>query len=246
MLDIRNKRGNSMIKLSCAWRNLILVNYRIDPEVLKPYLPRYTELDFYQGECLISIVGFLFEDVRLMGLPIPFHQKFEEFNLRFYVRHHKNGTSRRGVVFLREFVPNLGISLMANVFAREKYRKLPMKHTQSIDENVQTASYSFQVKGKWNSLSCRADILERKIDPGTLEDFIAEHYFGYNKWYGNRTLEIRLKRPVWNYQPLLSYELQCRFGDFYPPVFLPYLSSQPHSVQFITGSPVVMMPSRII
>src|SRR5690554_6065015 len=123
-----------------------MVNYTIDPTVLEPYLPGGTQFDLYQGDCLISIVGFLFQDVRVMGLPIPFHQNFEEFNLRFYVRHQKNTESRRGVVFLREFVPNLGISLAANVLAREKYRKFPMKHSLKTYGDVHSASYAFKVK----------------------------------------------------------------------------------------------------
>jgi len=32
----------------------------------------------------LSVVGFLFLDTRLRGLPVPFHRNFEEVNLRFY------------------------------------------------------------------------------------------------------------------------------------------------------------------
>lgn len=234
-----------MNPLSCAWRNLILVNYRIDTEVLTPYLPRHTSLDLYQGECLISIVGFLFLDVHTLGIPWPFHQKFEEFNLRFYVVHKKKDKFRRGVVFLKEFVPNRGITLIANTFAREKYRKFPMRHLIHSGKDSFSASYSFKVKGHWNMLSAKAEALERKINPGSLEDFIAEHYYGYNKWYGNRTLEIQLKRPAWKYQKLFSFDVDCQFEDYYSAEFLPYLSAEPHSAQVIAGSSVDMIPSRI-
>src|SRR5690606_9673322 len=119
-------------------------------------------------------------------------------------------------------------------------------HSRETEGNVLSASYAFKVNGNWNRLSAKANTHEEKIDPGSLEDFIAEHYFGYNKWYGNRTLEIRLQRPAWKYQPLLSYEVQCKFEDFYPPAFVPYLYGQPQSAQFISGSKVLMMPSRLI
>src|SRR5680860_106052 len=183
------------LSLSCAWRNIILVNYRVDPQALTPYLPRHTFLDLYKGECLISIVGFLFTDVRVMGIPWPYHQLFEEFNLRFYVVHQDNAETKRGVVFLREFVPNSGIALVANTFAREKYRKYAMKHRQERINGKVTSSYSFEVKDNWNTLSATAEDLEREIIPGSLEDFTAEHYYGYNTWYGKRTLKIKLKRP---------------------------------------------------
>src|SRR5690554_4083447 len=168
----------SILSLSCAWRNLVLANYRIDPKVLAPYLPTHTALDLYQGECLISIVGFLFLDVKVLGIPWPFHQKFEEFNLRFYVTHQKDKEIRRGVVFLSEFVPNRGFTLAANAFVREKYRQYPMRHSIEQEGQKISAAYEFQVKGHWNRLSATAEAQEQKIIPGSLEDFIAEHYYG--------------------------------------------------------------------
>lgn len=222
-----------------------MANYRIDPRILAPHLPRNTALDLYQEECLMSIVGFLFLDARVMGVPWPYHQKFEEFNLRFYVTHQKDKETRRGVVFLREFVPNHGITILANTFAREKYRKYPMRHAIKTEGNKVSAAYDFQVNGHWNSLSATAEAQQQRIKPGSLEDFIAEHYYGYNSWYGNRTLELRLKRPAWKYQKLLSFQVDCRFEDFYPREFVPFLYAEPHSVQFVTGSEVDMMPSRV-
>src|SRR5690606_9533669 len=124
---------------------------------------RHTSIDLYQGECLISIVGFIFTDSKVMGIPWPFHQRFEEFNLRFYVVHKKGKETRRGVVFLREFVPNYGITLLANAFAREKYRKFPMSHSHETDSNSISVSYAFKVNGNWNSIGAKAEKPEQKI-----------------------------------------------------------------------------------
>ena len=72
--------------LTAEWRYLAMLNYVADPKVLAPLVPAGTELDFDGGETFVSIVGFLFLDTRVMGVPIPFHRDFEELNLRFYVR----------------------------------------------------------------------------------------------------------------------------------------------------------------
>jgi len=37
------------IFLTAAWQNLIMANYTIEPSLLKPYLPAFTELDYYNG-----------------------------------------------------------------------------------------------------------------------------------------------------------------------------------------------------
>ena len=72
--------------LTANWRYLAMMNFAVDPKILEPLLPQGTELDFHEGQTFLSIVGFLFLDTRLLGLPIPRHRDFEEVNLRFYVR----------------------------------------------------------------------------------------------------------------------------------------------------------------
>lgn len=91
--------------LTAWWRNLVILNYEVDPEILAPFVPRGIELDSWQGKTLVSVVGFEFADVRIPGTPIPFHRDFAEINLRFYVRRRTADGSRRGVVFVRELVP---------------------------------------------------------------------------------------------------------------------------------------------
>ncbi len=72
--------------LTAEWRHLAMLNYEIDPVILRPFVPSGTELDSWNGKTYVSIVGFLFLKTRVRGLAIPFHQNFEEINLRFYVR----------------------------------------------------------------------------------------------------------------------------------------------------------------
>ena len=63
-----------------------MLNFAIDPRWLAPYLAASTELDFFDDETYVSMVGFLFCHTMVVGLPIPAHRNFEEVNLRFYVR----------------------------------------------------------------------------------------------------------------------------------------------------------------
>ena len=69
--------------LTAEWRYLVMLNYHIDPVVLRPFLPQGTELDSWQGQNFVSIVAFMFQNTRVLGLPIPGHINFEELNLRF-------------------------------------------------------------------------------------------------------------------------------------------------------------------
>ena len=73
--------------LTAEWRKLAIANYAIDATLLRQHVPAGTELDSWQDTCYISLVGFLFLNTRIKGIAVPFHTRFEEVNLRFYVRH---------------------------------------------------------------------------------------------------------------------------------------------------------------
>src|ERR1051326_2416466 len=114
--------------LTANWRYLAMLNFVVDPKILSPLVPPGTEIDFENGETFLSVVGFLFLDTRLLGLPIPLHRDFEEVNLRFYVRKRSADMWRRGVVFVRELVPRRAIATVARVFYGEPYLAVPMSH----------------------------------------------------------------------------------------------------------------------
>lgn len=92
----------SRVFLTAHWRDLIIASYAVDPEMLQYRLPRGLELDLFEGQAVCSLVGFRFEDTRVLGMKWPGYRNFPEINLRFYVR--ESDGDRRGVVFVRELV----------------------------------------------------------------------------------------------------------------------------------------------
>src|SRR5438105_8040607 len=114
--------------LTANWRYLAMMNFVVDPKILERLVPAGTELDFHQGRTFVSVVGFLFLDTRVLGVPIPWHRDFEEVNLRFYVRRQAADGVRRGVVFIKEIVPRIAIAATARLLYGEKYVALPMRH----------------------------------------------------------------------------------------------------------------------
>jgi uncharacterized protein YqjF (DUF2071 family) len=117
------KSASSKVFLAAEWNYLAMLNYEIDPIILAPLVPANTELDFYNGKTYVSLVGFLFQNTRVAGIPIPFHRNFEEVNLRFYVRRKADDGWRRGVVFIKELVPRRAIRLRrAKILQRKLFR----------------------------------------------------------------------------------------------------------------------------
>src|SRR6476620_1797845 len=121
--------------LTAEWRALAMLNYHVDPGVLHPLVPRGTELDTFAGQTFVSLVGFLFANTRVLGMPIPAHRTFEEVNLRFYVRRRVGSETRRAVTFIKELVPRPLIAKLARLAYNEPYRSAPMRHTfERVDE----------------------------------------------------------------------------------------------------------------
>ena len=60
--------------LTAEWRYLALLNFEVDPAILAALLPRGTELDDRDGRHFISLVGFLFLDTRILGVPAFLHR----------------------------------------------------------------------------------------------------------------------------------------------------------------------------
>ena len=160
--------------LTAAWRHLVLLNWRVDEDLLVPHLPSGVELDRWDGDCWASLVGFQFLHMSVKGVPAFGYRDFPEINLRFYVKRQVNGETRRGVVFIREITPHLMVGWVARALYNEPYITMPMR--QSVDES--RALYQLQIDGQWQGLGVRAAGAWRDQDEAEL--FITEHYWGYN------------------------------------------------------------------
>lgn len=108
-----------------------MANYEVEPSLLASRVPPGTELDLYDGKCIVSLVGFMFMDTRVLGIPVPYHINFEEVNLRFYVRREAGSEIRRGVVFVKEIVPRWAIATVARAVYGEPYERWRMGHIRT-------------------------------------------------------------------------------------------------------------------
>jgi uncharacterized protein YqjF (DUF2071 family) len=184
--------------LSAEWRDLLMLNYEVDPDLLERFVPRGTELDSFAGKTYASLVGFQFLRTRLGGfLAVPFHSNFDEVNLRFYVRRDAGGERRRGVVFVKEIVPRQLIAGVARAMYGEKYERCPMRHGVTRNGDLISTSYEWQFRGDWCALSGTATGAPEFCGDGSLEQFITEHYWGYSSLPNGGALEYQVTHVPW-------------------------------------------------
>lgn len=228
--------------LTARWEDLVLLNYSCPRGLLDPLVPRGTELDTWNGEVLVSLVGFLFADTRVLGLPVPFHRTFEEVNLRFYVRRTTpSGELRRAVVFVRELVPKRAIAATARWIYNEPYLAVPMAHHSVLD-----ARAGGRVEYRWryreSQFLMSADLAGTASIPpaGSEAEFITEHYWGYTRQRNGDTLEYQVEHPQW---PVWMATATCFSGSaaaLYGSDFGEILLRPPTSAFAAKGSPVVV------
>ena len=222
-----------------------MLSYVVDSHLIAPLVPSGTEIDFENGEAFLSVVGFLFLDTRLLGLPIPLHRDFEEVNLRFYVRRKSADTWRHGVVFIRELVPRRAIALVARTFYGENYVAVPMKHEiEDLDGNVKV-EYSWRRDRKWESLKMDAVGESQLIPAGSHAEFITEHYWGYTALRSGCS-EYRIEHAHWKIWNASSFELNADTAALYGEQFLETLSQPPRSAFIADGSPITVQERQIL
>jgi uncharacterized protein len=226
--------------LTANWRYLAMLNFVVDPKIVAPLVPPGIEIDFENGETFLSVVGFLFLDTRLLGLPVPVHRDFEEVNLRFYVRKKSANTWRRGVVFVREFVPRRAIALVARTFYGENYVALPMKHQIDHTDGKLGVEYSWRRERNWESLKISASGEAETIPIGSHAEFITEHYWGYTGFRGACS-EYRVEHPRWKLWNAGEFEFKADVAALYGEQFVEPLSSSPRSAFIADGSAIKVL-----
>ena len=232
--------------LTAQWRTLVMLNWEVDPALLRPLVPRGTELDAWQGKTFVSAVGFLFLDTRLFGIPVPFHRDFEEVNLRFYVRREGPEGWRRGVCFVREIVPRIAIATIARWVYNEAYVAVPMRHRVDVATGCGSAEYGWRRDGRWESLRASFTGAPQPLEAGSEAEFITEHYWGYTAQRDGGTIEYRVEHPSWRVWRADEAALAADVAALYGPRFAAPLAAPPSSAFVADGSPVVVRrPVRI-
>ncbi|HKP67767.1 MAG TPA: DUF2071 domain-containing protein [Pyrinomonadaceae bacterium] len=230
--------------LTAEWRDLIMANYEVDPALLASRVPHGTELDLQDGRCFVSLVGFMFLNTRVLGIPIPYHVNFEEVNLRFYVKRDTGTELRRGVVFVKEIVPRRAITFVARTLFGEPYETAIMRSFNDPGKvcyrfrtvpNIHTTKFKNIMRERIKVT--RGDRLGIPAE-GSHEEFIIEHYWGYTKRGSTSTDEYKVEHPKWELYATRHPKIEVKFWQWYGKEFKFLRDAEPYSILLAKGSPI--------
>ena len=235
--------------LAARWSNVALLSWAVDGDLLEPLLPSGLEIDRWGGSPYISLVGLWFDDVRVFGIPSPL-RRYEEVNLRFYVRRaSRSGAAAPGVVFVRQLVPHRVTAWVARLTYREPFSAVSMRH-RFDDPDPDSPDGQCRVEYGWHSgdhqhsFSLASDTAPAYAEPGSLEEFLTARYWGYNGKPGGSTRAYGLKRPPWLIRPASAWQIDCHAVSVYGPQFGRIMSGAPSSALLASGSSVKLNPPK--
>jgi uncharacterized protein YqjF (DUF2071 family) len=233
--------------LSAEWRDLVMLNYEIDPALVARHVPHGTELDAFEGRVFISLVGFRFLRTKLFGfVPLPFHADFDEVNLRFYVRRREGSEVRRGVVFIREIVPRFAVAQLARLAYGENYVSLPMRHAVRRNGAGVSAEYQWRIAHQWCGLRAEGSGAPAYAAEGSAEQFITEHYWGYSAQPDGGCVEYHVSHVPWRVWTGAAATFEGDAGSLYGAELGRALRRAPDSAFIADGSPVLVFTGRRI
>ena len=228
--------------LTADWRNLLMLNYAVHPSLLARFVPSGTELDSFDRKTYLSLVGFEFNRTSLAGIPVPFHQQFEEVNLRFYVRR----LSKRGVVFIRELVPKRAVAAVARWAFNENYVHVLMSHQIAYrpDGAVASAEYAWGSGRDRCVARIETDGAGYLAPEGSVSQFITEHYWGYAAQKDGGCLEYEVQHPQWQVWNAKHAEFSGNPARLYGAEFAEILRRPPDSAFLAQGSAVTVFKGQ--
>ena len=230
--------------LTAEWRNLAMLNYEVDPDLLLKFVPSGTELDRWNNKTFVSLVGFRFLKTKVWGVSVPFHRNFDEVNLRFYVRRLDRGQLKRGVVFIREIVPRSLVAAVARIIYNERYVALPMSHEVRSSASALAVEYGWKSRTSWNRIRATAKGTPVLPESGSQEQFITEHYWGYAAQRDGGCVEYQVQHPPWSVWATAEAGFEGDMEELYGRELNTVLKSAPQSAFLAEGSTVSVHRGR--
>lgn len=112
------------------WNNALFLHWKVSPEELKEHTPANLDIDFYNGECWISLVAFTMERIRPRNMPsVSAISNFHEINIRTYL----TTEDKPGVYFLNIKAGKRLSSFIAIKLSGLKYQFSKLKRDDNGD-----------------------------------------------------------------------------------------------------------------
>ena len=205
------------------WNHVLFFHWALDPEIVKPLIPRGLNLDLLDGKAYISLVPFTMQKIRPRFLPaVSMVSDFHEINLRTYVI--KDG--KPGVYFINIESEKPFSAFMSRNLSGLPYEKASIQRSEGkyISSNV-FKKFFLDVE-----FAIREDIATKSA----IEKFVTERYALFLERHGE-LFRYDIHHREWKIKTL---EIKKLHLDYKLPG-LDLANKQPDLVHYSDGVEVV-------
>ena len=90
----------------CEWRDVVALNFDVDPRLLQPLIPPGLRIDQFNDHTLITMMAKNVREFRPYGRSLTLFRSIDEIDLRTYVSWDVDGVTHRGHYKLKNLVSN--------------------------------------------------------------------------------------------------------------------------------------------
>jgi uncharacterized protein len=212
------------------WRDVTFVHWRLDADLVTPFLPAGARPDLFDGSAWVGLIPFRMEGAGLgRRVRVPWLGDFWETNVRVYST---DDRGRRGVTFLSLEAQRAAVVLGARTAFNVPYYWARMSGRATGSQRHYETDRSRPHRSRASS---RLSVVvgERVAEPGPLQLFLTAR-FGLHTSYLGRSLWVPNTHAPW---PLHQAVLTRLEDDLVHQAGLPDLprTSTPDSVLFSPG-----------
>jgi uncharacterized protein len=184
-----------MVKLGYQrWDDILFLHWDVPVDALVPAVDPRLEIDTFGGRAFVSLAPFTVKNARLRFTPpLPSVRRFDELNLRTYVRH----GDKAGVWFFSLDAASPVAVLLARAalglpYAVAKLRRWRVREERHYKAERRCVAQDATLRVGW--------VPGRELGPqpaGTLEHFLVERYCLFSRTVGGALLRVDVAHRPW-------------------------------------------------
>jgi hypothetical protein len=231
------------VLLQTHFKELLLLNFEIDPKILENHLPRGLNIAYYNDAAFVSLIAMQNSKVNYKGFTFPI-SSFPTLGLRFYVERKTKQGVNKGVYYIRQYVPRKSLAIIQNWLYQSMPRVMKIKCANTgFNENdsavMPVAQYDWYAKDNWNHVKVTGHSILRIGEKETKEKFVLDHHHLY--YYRKNILcESYAEHPAWVTWGAASGNFDCDSESLFGREFVKPLKRRPASVFLARGSDVTV------
>jgi uncharacterized protein YqjF (DUF2071 family) len=174
--------------IQITMRDMLFVNYAIQPGRLRPLVPEQFELDTRDSLAFISLVAFRNEEIKAGVLPLP---EYNQINYRAYISHGEE----KAVYFFDMNVNSRVIATGTNFLGLPvDYEEIEIRtrEEKTEDEKSPKTILSVRSSGK-QGLAVEAEARSDNVVDGVTAEFFTERPIGYVKAPAGGILKVTVE-----------------------------------------------------